>query len=53
MLRGEQGNLTNALWYKGFNICYEVAKSVGMKFNGFEVLWDYCADLLNNNEGVE
>jgi hypothetical protein len=53
VLSNKQGNLTNAQWYKRFNIRYEVAKSVGVEFNKFECLWEYCAGMLNNKHGRE
>ena len=43
----------NTQWYKCFNTCYEVVKSVGVHFDCFEVLWEYCAGLLNNSVGME
>lgn len=48
-----QGNMTNAQWYERFNTRYEVAKSVGAQFDNIEVLWEYCAGMLNEGAGVE
>jgi hypothetical protein len=48
----KQNTLSNAMWYKRFNTRYEVAKSVGVKFDTLEVLREYCAGLLNNGAGV-
>ena len=41
----------NAQWYEQFNTKYEVAKSVGMRLDNIEVLWEYCTGLLNDNAG--
>ena len=37
----------NVQWYERFNTRYKVAKLVGAEFNCFEVLWDYCANLIS------
>ena len=50
---GKQGTLTNHQWYERFNTRCETAKSCGVRFDVFPVLWDYCAGLLNNGAGVE
>jgi len=47
VLSTKQGTLTNAQWYEQFNTRYEVAKSVGDKFNCLKVLCDYCANLIS------
>ena len=47
VLSNKQGNLTNAQWYERFNTRYEVAKSVGVEFDKFECLWEYCARLIS------
>jgi hypothetical protein len=39
----KQGSLTNAQWYKHFNTCYEVARSIGVEFDNVTLLWEYCA----------
>ena len=51
LLTAKQGNLSNAHWYEQFNTKYEVAKLVGMQLDNIEVLWEYCAGLLNDNAG--
>ena len=45
VLTTKQGGLSNAQWYEHFNMRYDVAKSVGVKFDKFECLWEYCAGL--------
>jgi hypothetical protein len=48
----KQGSLTTAQWYKHFNTCYEVARSIGVEFDNVTLLWEYCAGLLNNGAGA-
>ncbi len=47
VLSNKQGNLTNAQWYERFNTHYNVAKSIGVEFDKFECLWEYCTGLLS------
>ena len=35
--------MLNAMWHHTFNTCYEVAKSIGVKFNKFGCLSEYAA----------
>ena len=46
VFNGKQGNMTNVQWYERFNTRVDVAKSVGVTFEGYETLWDYCAGIM-------
>ena len=37
-----QNNQSNAVWYEKFNTRVDVAESVGVQFNNFTYLWEYC-----------
>ena len=38
----QQNNQTNAIWYEKLNTRVDVAESVGVQFDNFACLWDYC-----------
>ncbi|MGL6130279.1 MAG: hypothetical protein ACRCZ9_01525, partial [Fusobacteriaceae bacterium] len=40
----QQTNMSNAEWYEKFNTRVDVAESVGVKFDSFEYLWQYCIE---------
>ncbi len=42
MLNTKQGGLSNTQWYERFNMCHDVAHSIGVEL-GHKVLWEYCA----------
>ena len=43
----QPNNMSNAQWYERFNTQVDVAESVGVEFNMFRSMWDYCI----NNRG--
>ena len=38
----QPNNMSNSQWYEKFNTRVDVAESVGVKFDQFDSLWDYC-----------
>ena len=38
----QQNNQTNAAWYEKLNTQVDVAESVGVQFDNFKCLWEYC-----------
>ena len=40
----QQNNQSNAQWYEKFNTRVDVAESVGVEFDSFKCLWDYCCE---------
>jgi hypothetical protein len=46
----QQSNQSNAVWYEKFNTRVDVAESVGVQFDNFTCLWDYCCAARGWNE---
>jgi hypothetical protein len=46
----QQNNQSNAQWYEKLNTWVEVAESVGVQFNNFPSLWNYCCEAKSWNE---
>ena len=40
----QPNNFTNAQWYEKFNTRVDVAESVGIKFDIFACMWEYCIE---------
>ena len=40
----QQNNQSNAQWYEKLNTRVDVAESVGVQFNNFPSMWDYCCE---------
>ena len=38
----QQNKQLNAVWYEKLNTLVDVAESVGVEFDKFSSLWDYC-----------
>jgi hypothetical protein len=46
----QQNNQSNAVWYEKFNTRVDVAESVGVQFDNFTCLWEYCCTARGWNE---
>ncbi len=44
LLMKQQQNISNAQWYKHFCARVDVAEMVGVQFDSFKCLWDYCIE---------
>jgi len=40
----QQNNQSNAQWYEKLNTRVDVAESVGVQFNNFPSMWEYCCE---------
>ena len=49
LLMKQQQNMSNAQWYKQLCTRVDVAESMGVAFDSFKCLWDYCIQQRNWN----
>jgi hypothetical protein len=50
LLLKQPNNMSNAQWYEKFNTRVDVAESVGVEFDVFKSMWDYCIENRGWNE---
>ncbi len=50
LLMKQQQNMSNTQWYKQFYMRVDVAELVGVQFNSFKCLWDYCIEQKGSGE---
>ncbi len=46
----QQSNQSNSQWYEKLNTRVDVAESVGVRFDNFPSIWDYCCEARSWNE---
>ena len=50
LLMKQQQNMSNAQWYKQFCMRVDVTESMGVTFDSFRCLWDFCIQQRNWNK---